>query len=161
MMSWYGGACLQDKVERDKICVIQAFIELLYISSRFCRINSSVWELCVNYVWDVLTWMFLELLQSRGAVHLWCLVVHVRNTGWRYMDMLSTLLALCVGNPPVTGGFPSQRASMVSFDVFLAIKLKKPLNKQLGCQWFEMSWCSCHWHVTSIKHQVIIPYGIR
>ena len=31
---------------------------------------------------------------------------------WRYdIDTLSVILALCVGNPPVNGGFPSQRAS--------------------------------------------------
>ena len=27
------------------------------------------------------------------------------------MDMFPALLAICVGNPPVTGGFPTQRAS--------------------------------------------------
>ena len=32
--------------------------------------------------------------------------------------MLSALLALCEGNPPVTGGFPSQRASDTGFDVY-------------------------------------------
>ena len=32
-------------------------------------------------------------------------------TWWpHYMAILSSLLALCVGNPPVTGGFPTQRS---------------------------------------------------
>ena len=36
---------------------------------------------------------------------------------WRCYDMetLSTKLALCEGNPPVTGGFQSQKASDVEF----------------------------------------------
>ena len=34
------------------------------------------------------------------------------------MDTLSVSLALCEGNPPVTGGFPSQRAGNAGFDVF-------------------------------------------
>ena len=39
--------------------------------------------------------------------------------------MLSILLALCEGNPPVTGGFPSQRASNTAFDVFFDVNLNK------------------------------------
>ena len=35
------------------------------------------------------------------------------------MDRHSTLLALCVGNPPVTGGFSTQGPEMWTFDVFL------------------------------------------
>ena len=43
-------------------------------------------------------------------------------TWWRHqMETFSALLALCFvrdGNPPVTGGFPSQRPVTRSFDVF-------------------------------------------
>ena len=35
------------------------------------------------------------------------------------METFSASLALCEGNPPVAGGFPSQRPVMRSFDVFL------------------------------------------
>ena len=38
---------------------------------------------------------------------------------WHGMERLSTLLALCEGNPPVTGGFPSQRASNADLWGFL------------------------------------------
>ena len=34
------------------------------------------------------------------------------------MEIFSALLALCDGNPPVTGGFPSQRPVTRSFDIF-------------------------------------------
>ena len=34
------------------------------------------------------------------------------------MEIFSALLALCMGNPPVTGGFPSQRPVTRNFDVF-------------------------------------------
>ena len=38
---------------------------------------------------------------------------------WRHqMETLSALLALCAGNSPVTGEFPSQRPVTRSFDVF-------------------------------------------
>ena len=47
------------------------------------------------------------------------------------MEMLSTLLALCEGNPPVTGGFPSQKDSAVMQTVvdFFDINQSKLLNK--------------------------------
>ena len=35
------------------------------------------------------------------------------------MEIFSALLALCKGNPPVTGGFPSQKPVARSFDVYL------------------------------------------
>ena len=34
------------------------------------------------------------------------------------METLSALEALCEGNPPVTGEFPSQRVVYAGFDVF-------------------------------------------
>ena len=56
--------------------------------------------------------------------------------------MIFTLLAPCVGNPPVTGGFSSQ-SGMQSFVFFLVIR-NMLLYKYLICQWTEMSWRSCH-----------------
>ena len=35
------------------------------------------------------------------------------------MELLTALLALCEGNPPATGGFPSQRTSDMGFEFFL------------------------------------------
>ena len=42
---------------------------------------------------------------------------------------ISALLAFSEGNPPVTGGFPSQRASKADFDVSFVASLNKPLIK--------------------------------
>ena len=41
------------------------------------------------------------------------------------------------GNPPVTGGFPSQRPVTQSFDVFFELCVNKRWNKQSRCRWFE------------------------
>ena len=48
------------------------------------------------------------------------------------MKAFSTLLALCAGNSPVTGEFPSQRDSNADFDVFADFDVgpHKLLNKQ-------------------------------
>ena len=48
----------------------------------------------------------------------------------RHMETFSTLLALCAGNLPVTGEFPSQRPLTRRFDVFVDIHLNKQSSKQ-------------------------------
>ena len=54
---------------------------------------------------------------------------------WRHqMETIFVLLALCAGNPPVSGEFPAQRRS---FDVFFDLRLNKPLSKQSLGWWFE------------------------
>ena len=60
------------------------------------------------------------------------------TTWWRHgMKTFSMLLALCAGNLPVTGGFPSQRTVMRGFDVFLDLLLNKHISKQSWSWWFE------------------------
>ena len=53
------------------------------------------------------------------------------------MEIFSALLALCSGNSPVTGEFPSQRPVTRSFDGFFELRLNKPLSKQSSGWWFE------------------------
>ena len=53
------------------------------------------------------------------------------------METFSALLALCVGNSPVTGEFPTQRPVTRSFDVFFDLRLNTRLSKQWWCWWFE------------------------
>ena len=52
------------------------------------------------------------------------------NAWWRHqMKTFSALLALCAGNPPVTGEFTAQRPVTRSFGVFFDLRLNKPLRK--------------------------------
>ena len=43
---------------------------------------------------------------------------------------ISASLALCAGNSPVTGEFPSQRSVTRSLDVFFDLRLNKQMRKQ-------------------------------
>ena len=44
---------------------------------------------------------------------------------WRHqMETLSTLLAICAGNSPVTGELPSKRPVTRSFDVFFDLRIE-------------------------------------
>ena len=61
------------------------------------------------------------------------------------METFSALLAICVGNSPVTGEFPAQRPMNQSFCVFFDLRLNTRLSKQ--------SW---RWHQTIICTNVDI-----
>ena len=55
-----------------------------------------------------------------------CAIGHLYLSWWRHqMETFPELLALCEGNPPVTGGFPWQRPVTRSFDVFFDWTLNK------------------------------------
>ena len=45
------------------------------------------------------------------------------------METFSALLALCVGNSPVTGEFPAQRPVTPNFDVSFELRLNKRLSR--------------------------------
>ena len=62
------------------------------------------------------------------------------------METFSALLALCVGNSPVTDELPAQRPVTWSFDVFFHLHLNERLNKQQWGGWFEMPLCSLWRH---------------
>ena len=68
------------------------------------------------------------------------------------METFSASLAICAGNSPVPGEFPTQRPVTQSFDVFFDLRLNKRLSKQWWGWWFQMLshpfWCHCNlrWH---------------
>ena len=46
------------------------------------------------------------------------------------METFSALLAICAGNSPVPGEFPTQRPVTRSFDVYFDLRSDKRLSKQ-------------------------------
>ena len=57
---------------------------------------------------------------------------------WRHqMETFSALLAICAGNSPVPGEFPTQRPVTRSFDVYFDLRPNKRLSKQSWGWWFE------------------------
>ena len=53
------------------------------------------------------------------------------------MEIFSALLAICAGNSPVTGEFPTQRPVTRSFDVYFDLRPNERLSKQSWGWWFE------------------------
>ena len=49
------------------------------------------------------------------------------------METFSVLLAICAGNAPVSGEFPTQKPATRSFDVYFDLRPDKRLSKQSWC----------------------------
>ena len=80
---------------------------------------------------------------------------------WRLqMETFSVLLALCAGNSPVTGEFPTQRPVTRSFDVFFDLRLNKRLSKQSWGLWSETPWWSL-WRHPNAMHVHCMPDLIK
>ena len=82
-----------------------------------------------------------------------------QSAWWRHqMETFSALLAICAGNSPVPGEFPTQRPVTRSFDVYFDLRPNKRLSKQSWGGWFEtLSWslwrhCNGRWQLCGIYH---------
>ena len=111
----------------------------------------------------VVIWHISIILETASFGKLWRISRQTRKLlnslrVWQCMlcmmtsSMCSALLALCAGNSPVTGEFPSRRPVAQSFEVFFDLRLNKRLSKQLRRQWFETPsrslWRPCNILVT-------------
>ena len=79
------------------------------------------------------------------------------------METFSALLAICAGNSPVPGEFPTQRPVTQSFDVFFDLRPNKQLSKQWWGWWFGTQsyplWRHSNNQTLSLSvEQVAIPY---
>ena len=66
------------------------------------------------------------------------------------METFSALLALCAGNSPVIGEFPTQRPVTRSFGVFFDLRLHIWLSRPSWGWWFEKPSCSLWRHCNAI-----------
>ena len=87
---------------------------------------------CSNYSWG--TWKN----QTDNSPNITCIPSHEKSRWWRHqMETFSALLALCAGNSPATGEFPTQRPVTRSCLVFFDLRMNKRLSKQSRRQWFK------------------------
>ena len=76
------------------------------------------------------------------------------------METFAALLAICAGNSPVPGEFPTQRPVTRSFDVYFDLRPNKWLSKQSWGWWFETLSCSLWRHrndgVTADGNEILV-----
>ena len=80
-----------------------------------CKVHDDVmtWKYFPHY-WTFVRGILLSLVDCAMGSTWW----------WHDLEMLSTLLALCAGNPSVTSGFLQQRASYAELWCLLCFKHK-------------------------------------
>ena len=86
--------------------------------------------------------VYCQLQRSYCFLLLWNILGNVHSprwvTWWRHqIETFSALLAICAGNSPVPGEFPTQRQVTQSLDVFFDLRLNKRLSQQCWGWWFE------------------------
>ena len=102
----------------------------------------------VGWCKKVLThWSYVFLAQTHrnglhGPAYTFLEYTNHPQPWWRHqMETFSALLAICAGNSPVPGEFPTQRPVTRSFDVYFDQRPNKRLSKQSRGWWFEtLSW---------------------
>ena len=98
--------------------------------------NVSIWWRHHDYLWSE---PLFSAIYARGSI--------LTRAWWRHqMETFSALLAICAGNSPVPGVFPTQRPVTRSFDVFIDLRLNKRLSKQSRSWWFETLSCLLRRH---------------
>ena len=109
----------------------------------------EVWRY-INFVIVILSviimmrFWFYHKMMTKFSFGLWNVFLPQFYT-WRVHDMKvfsTSPLALCEGNPLVTGVWPSQRTNNVELWClfYFFIGLNKLLNKQLSYQWSKLPW---------------------
>ena len=100
------------------------------------RIALAIYQL-IFYLHSWLEWA--NIISKGNGTKVSIGVTYMTVAWWRHqMVTFSPLPAICAGNSPVTGEFPTQRPVTRSFDVFFDLRLNKRLNKQSWGWWFEM-----------------------
>ena len=74
-----------------------------------------------TYLVSCITWTSMSAVRERTLN----LITHSLS-----MITFSALLAICAGNSPVTGEFPTQRPVTRSFDFYFDLRPNERLNKQ-------------------------------
>ena len=77
------------------------------------------------------------------------------------METFSALLALCAGNSPVTGEFPSPRSVTRSFDISFDLRLNKRLSKH-SRDAGDLRYHRAHYDVTVLESSFFfLPYHLQ
>ena len=107
------------------LCVISSYWIRVIISPQFFRLSSLPFGDNPTFVLVAVTTPWSNFKRHEWLNH------------DDQMEIFSALLVVCEGNPPVTGGFPSQKPVTWSFEVVLSAP-EQSLTKQSSRRWFEM-----------------------
>ena len=123
------------------------FIHYDVLLSSYINISKTVastlyvmlWKLYAYNPHQILVWEILAARHAKRKTRHKIEAYSTNGSWWRHqMETFSALLAICAGNSPVPGEFPTQRPVTRSFGVFFDLLLNKRSRKQSWGWWFEM-----------------------
>ena len=157
---WYYDAGIRDWIETCMMMVFQ--VQLKFSLQCFFKLSGGAAHEVSHAIGLISRDHSTPSLWYRKVATLTALPPRKPSWWHRQMETFSALLALCAGNSPVTGEFPSQRPVMQSFDVFIDLCMNKHLSKQSIRWWSEMPsrslWRHCNdktANLTASKARVI------
>ena len=129
----------------NALAIQKSRTEPLVWSTKLVRIAFKAWE-TLNKTRPTFQWALCLLKAQHRPEPSW----------WRHqMETFSALLAICAGNSPVPGEFPTQRPVTLSFDVYFDLRPNKRLSKQSWGWWFETPWRP-FWRHRNVHDYVLI-----
>ena len=147
-----------------------AWTNIYSLSKVLCvaHLKAILQEVFMNFICNICSEItFLTSLKYLSRAY------ELISSWWRHqMETFSALLAICAGNSPVPGEFPTQRPVTRSFDVYFDLRPNKRLSKQSWGWWFETLSCSLWGHrnvsvdlytdhnVTTTKSEIKNSYSI-
>ena len=112
---------------------VPSILRCIHIVYRHKNVSEYQWS---NFIYNCMS-TFLHYVHCKDALLDCSAPGGERCESLTRVDEISALLALCAGNSPVFGEFPSQRPVTQSFDAFFDLCPNKRLGKQLWGWWFE------------------------
>ena len=139
----WNGICVHSLIRarcQSRIIVKILFRELSNDMKRF--VSTHIAYICIRI--KVTGWSLSYFLLNGYTA--------IVSTWWRHqMETFFALLAICAGNSPVPGEFPTQRPVTRSFDVYFDLRLNKRLCKQSWGWWFETLLCPLWRHSNELE----------
>ena len=118
----------------------------------------------VQVIWDAIVWRQCNDFVTTENItwQRWLETVAYFPPWWRHqMETFSALLAICAGNSPVPGEFPTQRPVTRSFDVYFDLRPNKRLSKQWWGWWFETQSCPLWCHRNAMRFFIGASYKLE
>ena len=113
------------------------FLWIFIVSATLCGLATLLSAIYLHNRWQTKGY---ELTRTDSTASLqWHSILNIKGHDdvikWKHTRSAS--LAICAGNSPVTGEFPSQRPVTLSFDFFFDLRLHKRLTKEWCGWWFD------------------------
>ena len=137
----YEGLRKRSRYQRQGQVITKILWDIIICPCPWCLLlaNNPHNSSSASKYWTVMNFLLHNTIGGyKGYVNVSITWRHQDLTWWRHqMETFSALLAICAGNWPVPGEFPTQRPVTRSFDAYFDLRPNKRLSKQSWGWWFE------------------------